>query len=501
MFTAECPSCGAKVSLRASQSTTAVCGFCKSTLVRDAEALKRIGVQGELLEDYSRVQIGTGGRFEGRGFTVVGRIQLRYTDGGWNEWYVLYDDGSTGWFSEASGQYALTLDRGPAPGVPTFDALKPGMTAAVKGERYTVTDKRVAQCTAGEGELPFPVDSRWEARVVDLRSGDKLITLDWSAGETATLYAGSAVALESLSPTLLRSAAAVEETAGAIEGGLLQLECPSCGASVRYVPKLATHVTCRQCKSELAGKPEGLVLEVQRADSSERSTWLQLGDEGTFDGERYTVIGALARAVDDDPSSEWFEFLLYSPKQGFRWIVQAEGRFQWVEVLNELPDEAGGGARVGDQRFNRREMYGAVNTWVAGSFNWRPRVGDRVTVTEFDRVSGSSRTVLSREQSESELTWSRAVDLPVATLSTAFGKTSGPSAAARAGAGAAAAAGATLAARAGRTVRDLAWIFSVALAVFCLPAVFVGEIDDLVAPLFIAYLALWLPLRFESKDD
>ena len=44
MFTAACPSCGAKVSLRASQSTTAVCGFCKSTLVRDAEALKRMGV-------------------------------------------------------------------------------------------------------------------------------------------------------------------------------------------------------------------------------------------------------------------------------------------------------------------------------------------------------------------------------------------------------------------------------------------------------------------------
>jgi hypothetical protein len=90
----------------------------------------------------------------------------------------------------------------------------------------------------------------------------------------------------------------------------------------------------------------------------------------------------------------------------------------------------------------------------------------------------------------------QAISPPV--LSTAFGKTSGPSAATRAGAGAA---GATLASRAGRTVRDLAWIFSVALAVFCLPAVFVGEIDDLVAPLFIAYLALWLPLRFESKDD
>ena len=182
MFTASCPACGAKVSLKASASTTAVCGFCKSTLVRDADALRRIGVQGELLEDYSRVQVGTGGRFEGRQFTVVGRIQLRYDAGAWNEWFVLFEDGSTGWLSEASGQYAITFDRGPQAGLPTFEASSPGGTVSILGALYTVTDKRTAHCSAAEGELPFPADSRWEARVVDLRADERLATLDSSSG-------------------------------------------------------------------------------------------------------------------------------------------------------------------------------------------------------------------------------------------------------------------------------------------------------------------------------
>lgn len=484
------------MSLRASASTTAICGFCKSTLVRRADVLERIGVQGELLEDYSRVQLGTGGRYDGRGFTTIGRIQLRYDDGGWNEWYLLFDDGSTGWLSEASGQYAVTFERGTVTGAPSFEALKPGMTAGLRGQRYVATDRRTAQCTAAEGELPFPADSRWQAKVVDLRDGDALATLDWSNGDPPTLYAGRAVTLESLQPTLLRSAERTAEAAGALgEAALQALECPACGASVRFVSQLATQVTCRQCKSELSAKPEGLVTDVRRADASQRPTALALGDQGSFDGETYTVIGVLARRAEGD-DTEWYEYLLWAPKPGFRWLVDVSGAWQWVEVLNVLPDEHGGGARVGDERFLKREAYDTETTWVAGSFNWRPRVGDRAHVTEYERRAGGARTVLSREATDDEVTWSRAVELPAARWAKAFGKPATAAGERAAAAAAAGAAGAVLPQFRSKSVRDLAWIFSAMLAVFALPAVFMADFDDLIAPLFIAYLALWLPLRF-----
>jgi hypothetical protein len=530
VFTASCPACGAQVTLRASQSTTAVCAFCRSTLVRDADALKRIGVQGELLEDYARVQVGTGGRYDGKGFSVVGRIQLRYEEGAWNEWYLLFDDGGTGWLSEAGGQYAVTFDRGPAPGVPGFDALSPGRVANVGGEAFTVTDRRTAGCTAAQGELPFPVDARWEARVADLRAGDRLLTLDWSDGDPPRLYAGRAVSLESLQPTLLRSADDAKAAAAALPGTLRTLECPSCGAPVRFVTKLATNVVCRQCASELSAEAEGLVVEVERADRVERATWLSLGDEGEIDGERWTVMGVIARrAVDDD--EEWLEYLLYAPKSGFRWIVQVGTAFQWVDVLNEVPEPAGSGVRLGDARFSRNDAYDAVNTWVAGSFSWRPKAGDRTGVVEYERGIGSARTVLSMERTETEVNWSRAVDLPAVRLATAFGKSGpvlppgrakdrtgrvpggrgagGEDGPAGIGGAVAGAAGAALAGAAARALADrrqaglrgIAVMFSVALAIFALPAALLGNFDDLVAPLVIAYVALWLPLRFIGRDD
>jgi ribosomal protein L37AE/L43A len=491
MFTAECPSCGAKVSLRASASTTAVCAFCKSTLVRRAEALERIGVQGELLEDYSRVQIGTGGRFEGRGFSVVGRIQLRDDAGAWNEWHVLFDDGATGWLSEASGQYAVTFDCGKAPTAGAFEALVPGSPVTIKGERWSVSDRRSARCTAAEGELPFPVDSRWEARVADLRAGDRLVTLDWSDGDPPTLYVGRAVTLDALQPTLLRAVAAVEETAGALEGGLQNLACPSCGASVRFVPKLAANVTCRQCKSELSGRAEGLVVEVERADRAERPTWLALGDACERDGDRWTVIGILARRAAEDPQ-EWTEYLLYSPKGGFRWIVHASGRFQWVEVLNEAPAVVGERATLRGEAYTSSDAYDSITTWVAGSFNWRPKVDDRAHVVEFVRgAAGAGRRTLTEERTDTEATWSLATEADADSLSKAFGKADAPKPPLS-----------PFVPDGGkRGVRDLAVIFSIVLAVLSLPAWLFGDDDDFFGPAIIAAIALWAPLRVLRGED
>jgi hypothetical protein len=491
VFTASCPACGARVSLKASASTTAVCGFCKSTLVRDAEALRRIGVQGELLEDYSRLQVGTGGRFEGRQFSVVGRIQLRYDAGAWNEWFVLFEDGSTGWLSEASGQYALTFDRGPQADAPAFDALSPGGKVPLQGAVYTVTDKRSAHCTAAEGELPFPADSRWEARVVDLRAGDRLATLDSSDGPVPVLYLGRAVTLDALQPTLLRPLALVQESAGALPGALQTLECPSCGAPVRFVTQLAPHVTCRQCKSELSAQPKGLVLELERADASQRASLLSVGDEGEHAGERWTVIGVLARRAEGD-DTEWYEHLLYSPKAGFRWLVQADGALQWTDVLDEAPAAVGSRAKFGGAIFNRKDDYAATTTWVAGSFNWRPHVGDRAQVTEYEHRTGAGRTVLAMERTDTEVTWSRSVEVSPAAIARAFGKT--PPAAARA-----ANAGAGL--RSGGGLRDLARLFLTMLVLFSLPALVTGRLGESIPTLLIAAFALWVPLKLVSGGD
>ncbi|MGZ3254606.1 MAG: DUF4178 domain-containing protein, partial [Burkholderiaceae bacterium] len=108
MQTVSCPSCGAQVEFRSYASVLAVCEYCKTTILKDADSVKNLGKMSDVLEDYSPIQIGTTGVFGGRSFSVIGRIQLRYSAGMWNEWYVLFDDGKAAWWSDSCGQYTLT---------------------------------------------------------------------------------------------------------------------------------------------------------------------------------------------------------------------------------------------------------------------------------------------------------------------------------------------------------------------------------------------------------
>jgi hypothetical protein len=164
VFKLACPSCGAEVAFRSATSAIAVCEYCRSTLLREADAVRDVGKMSAVLEDYSPLRIGVSGIYSGRAFGVVGRIQLRYDAGFWNEWYILFDDGSAGWLSDASGQYAVTLDTGLADDAPPFGQLVPGGQYHHDGVAYIAADLRTARCSGGEGELPFQVGAGWEAR-------------------------------------------------------------------------------------------------------------------------------------------------------------------------------------------------------------------------------------------------------------------------------------------------------------------------------------------------
>ena len=90
-YRAACPNCGAPVEFRSPASAYAVCSYCNSTIVREGDALRRIGQSAELFDDHSPLQLGASGRFQGAPFTLVGRLPYRYADGTWTEWHALFD--------------------------------------------------------------------------------------------------------------------------------------------------------------------------------------------------------------------------------------------------------------------------------------------------------------------------------------------------------------------------------------------------------------------------
>jgi hypothetical protein len=193
-----CPSCGAPVTFVSAQSLLAVCGYCRASLIRRDLDVEQIGTMAALLEDVTPVQLGAEGRWHGVHFAVVGRLQLRWEHGRWNEWYCVFDDGRGGWLGDAAGEYTIAFEAPVAEALPSRDRLRVGDAVTLGGVLYEVTDLREAEVIAGEGELPFRVASGATTITVDLRTDTaRFATLDYS-DETARLYTGEVVELEVL---------------------------------------------------------------------------------------------------------------------------------------------------------------------------------------------------------------------------------------------------------------------------------------------------------------
>lgn len=455
--------------------------------------MRDAGKMSAVLEDHSPIQITTAGMYAGQAFGVVGRIQLRYDDGFWNEWYILFDDGRAGWLSDASGQYAVTLDDGIAENAQPFGRLVPGGRYRHDGQTYSLADLRTARCTGGEGELPFVVGPGWEARVADYRQAHRFLTLDYSDSPKPRRYMGKAVGLEDLKCQLLRAPEQIRRSAGHLRGEASTLACPACGASIHWRPAVAAHLHCPACGT--VSEATTSTLEVMDASRREAlaDTSLALGDQARFDGQDWMLIGLL-RQRETDSDETWTEYLLYSLSGRFLWLVESSLGWDKVQVLDTWPEAVSASAVTLDGvAFTRLQAYGAEVVYAAGAFNWRVRVGDRVSLTDYRRVG---RGILCCERSRAEITWSMAQRVPASQVDGWFAK------------GGALAAHATQELKvpaevaAPEVLRPLAWIFSGVLLLINVPLSFMGGVSSWIITL-LALAVLWLPLHtdwFEPRE-
>jgi hypothetical protein len=204
MHSTTCPSCGAKVTFQSGQSILAVCEFCRSTLVRHDLDVENVGEMAELQADGSPLQLRAEGVYRSSHFAVVGRIQLRYGSGLWNEWHLLFDDMRSGWLGEAQGIYAVSFLTEIPVKLPAFEELKVGRRIQLQERSYEVRDLQEAYCVGGEGELPFEVGPGYAAPVADLGGDqDRFATIDYSE-EPPLVFIGEYVEFDQLRLTGLR---------------------------------------------------------------------------------------------------------------------------------------------------------------------------------------------------------------------------------------------------------------------------------------------------------
>ena len=384
MRTYECPSCGAAVNFASAATVFAVCDHCRSMVVRSDVKLESIGTMAELPADLSPLQIGARGEWQGKTFTLIGRVRLAWDEGSWTEWYSFFNDGTRAWIAETQGFFTVSA-RNETDAIPhRIQTLQPGSTVDFAHRRWRVVEGKTVTCLAGEGELPFvakPGSARYSVDLVG-PSGE-FGTLEDAEGELS-FYEGNYARFIELKFANLRPVPGWSDTSP--QPNLKQsraLSCPNCGAPVGLrAPGLTMSVVCGSCQTVLdASQPQVQVVQRAQEKQQDLAPVLRLGIRGTFYGNVFEVIGYVVR---EDPFSRWSEYLLFNPWHGFAWLVSYRGH--WSLVWRLLVPPASIGAKVVRFEGEAYPLFADGDSrvrGVLGEFYWRVSRGEVSKVADF----------------------------------------------------------------------------------------------------------------------
>ena len=430
-YRATCSFCGADVAFRSAASACAVCSYCRSTLVRDGETLRKVGESASLFDNHSPLQLGASGRYLGEAFTLIGRVQWAYPAGTWNEWRALFDNGRSGWLAEDNAGHVFGFDAPVPADAPMQGSLQAGQRTMVDGRAWDVASVYACTWTAAEGELTWVPRKGESLTVAELRNAqDEVGTLEYRAGRAAQWSVGRAVALVDLA---LQGTRDHSEATVASRG----LECPSCGAAIELKLESARTVVCQQCQAVVdVSQGIGGDLAHYRQAQGDHEPLLPLGSMGrfAFGGSRpvsWQVVGYQERRDvpalgSDDEQTFWREYLLFNREAGFAFLVDAEDGWSWMRPLTGVPIVTGIGARWQGDGYRLRwpeqpKGYKAETVFVLGEFYWRVVRGERQLVADYVGVGSAGQKRLSRERSDDEVVWSGGETLAALAVGEAFG--------------------------------------------------------------------------------
>ena len=132
---------------------------------------------------------------------------------------------------------------------------------------------------------------------------------------------------------------------------------------------------------------------------------LALNSIGTIEKVKWEVIGHVRRGIKAEGYASkfsWSEYLLFEPTAGYRWLVESDGHWSFVQTAPKTPVAGSASVVYAGESYDHFQSYDAVVLHVLGEFYWRIKVGDTVKVNDYI----APPRIISAERTESELTWS-----------------------------------------------------------------------------------------------
>jgi hypothetical protein len=420
------------VAFRSTASAFAVCSFCQSTLVREGNALRKIGDSAELFDDHSPLQLGASGRYQGAAFTLIGRLQYGYAEGTWNEWHALFESDlrtqKSAWLSEDNGAYVMAFE------LPLLDDAPPAASQLQASEQITVAQQRWSVASVGsvkllaaQGELPFKPNLQQSFVVSDLRNTrGEVGTLDYSQADAPRWSIGQTVTLAQLAMTGLadNQGGGLGDGAAAVKSLQARgVACPSCGAALRVQLSTTLSIACHQCRAVVdltSASQQGVGGDLQcYAQKNGTEPQIPLGSTGhlalgSTTALPWQVVGYVERCeVPEDADDEqvfWREYLLYNRTAGFAFIVDSQDGWSWSAPLTGAPERAGTGAKYRGVIYRKLYDYNGMVTYVLGEFYWRVTKNQRTANSDYQGTGTATKKRLNREQTnnnaQQEVVWS-----------------------------------------------------------------------------------------------
>jgi hypothetical protein len=251
-------------------------------------------------------------------------------------------------------------------------------------------------------------------------------TLDYNQSPPL-VFLGQQVTLADLGITTTRTPEREERRVRAA-----QVSCPNCAGPLELrAPDKTERVTCPNCNS-LLDVNQGKLQFLKALEKPWFQPVIPLGTTGEVPEGKMTVIGAMARSVTIDGTQYfWFEYLLYNPQIGFRWLVHSDNHWNYVRAVppgevNELDKS------VGYQGKNYRIFQDAQANVeiVLGEFYWKVETGEKARGVDYIAppymLSKEVSTVYvtddggKQKRTTGEINWSLGTYVPVQQIEKAF---------------------------------------------------------------------------------